>query len=123
MRRGFERGLNCSAAAALEFNFGLVDLDSVLESDAEIRHNTASRLIVGIGDQASGRVDVPGGVQQLASTSSQVIGKVHGQVETEHEVHQTNCDIGKVPRSRSWSNNSVVNTWRSRCIVTGWLLI
>ena len=28
-----ERGLNCSAAAVFEFDFGLVDLESVLESD------------------------------------------------------------------------------------------
>ena len=88
-------GLYCPAAAALEFGFGLVDLGSVLESDREVGHNTASSLTAGIGDQASGRVDVPGGVPQLASAASQVIGKVPGQVETEHEVHQTNCDIGK----------------------------
>ena len=87
--------LGCSAAAALECDFSLVNPESVLGSDGEVGHNTASSLTAGIGDQASGRVDVPGGVPQLASAASQVFGKVPGQFETEHEVHQTNCDIGK----------------------------
>ena len=75
-----------AAAAAFEFVFGLVDLEFVPESDREVGHNTASSLIVGIGDQASGRVDVPGGGSQPAAAASQVIGKVPGQFETEHEV-------------------------------------
>ena len=87
--------LGCSAAAALECDFCLVNPESVLGSDGEVGHNTASSLTAGMGDQASGRVDVPGGVPQLASISSQVFWKVLGQFETEHEVHQTNCDIGK----------------------------
>ena len=90
-----EELLQQAAAAAFEFVFGLVDLEFVPESDREVGHNTASNLIVGIGDQASGRVDVPGGVTQLASAASQVFGKVPGQFETEHEVHQTNCEIGE----------------------------
>ena len=84
-----------AAAAAFEFVFGLVDLKFVPESDREVGQYTASSLIVGIEDQASRRVDVPGGVTQLASAASQVFGKVPGQFETEHEVHQTNCEIGE----------------------------
>ena len=51
--------LNCSAAAALKFDCVLEDSKSVIESDGK----------VGIGDQASGRVDVPGVVSQLAAAS------------------------------------------------------
>ena len=64
--------LGCSAAAALECDFWSVNPESVLGSDGEVGHNTASSL-----------------------TASQVFGKVPGQFETEHEVHQTNWDIGK----------------------------
>ena len=46
--------LNCSAAAALEFDSGLVDLESVLESDGEVGHNTASRYR-GSGVRTGGR--------------------------------------------------------------------
>ena len=37
--------------------------------DWEVGHHTASCLAAGIGDQASGRVDVPGGVSQLAAAT------------------------------------------------------
>ena len=57
----------------------------------EVGHTTASGLTVGDGDQASGRVDVPGGGLQLSSAASQVFGKVPGHSETEHKVHQINC--------------------------------
>ena len=90
-----QRGLFCSAAAAFVFVFGLVDLDSVNESDGEVGHNTASSLIAGIGDQATRGVDVPGGVPQPAAAASQVIRKDHGQNETELEVHQINCEFGE----------------------------
>ena len=53
-----ERELSCSAAAALEFDFGLVDLDSVLESDGEVGHNTRQqpdRGYRGSGDRTGGR--------------------------------------------------------------------
>ena len=61
----------------------------------EVGHTTASSLTVGNGEQASGRVDVPGGGLQLSSAASQVFGKVPGHSETEHEVHQINCGIGE----------------------------
>ena len=44
-----------------------MDPKSELESDREVGQNTASSLTEGIGDQASGRVDVPGGVQPAAA--------------------------------------------------------
>ena len=53
-----ERELNCSAAAALEFDFGLVDLDSVLESDGEVwaqHRQQPDRGYRGSGDRTGGR--------------------------------------------------------------------
>ena len=43
-----------------------MDLEHPNEPYGEVGHNTASSLTEGIGDQASGRVDVPGGVQPAA---------------------------------------------------------
>ena len=45
----------------------LVDIEVFNEYYWEVGHNTASSLTEGIGDQASGRVDVPGGVPQPAA--------------------------------------------------------
>ena len=63
----------CGAAAAAatagalqEKHSFLVDLEFFNESYWEVGHNTASSLTEGIGDQASGWVDVPGGVSQPA---------------------------------------------------------
>ena len=63
-----ERGLNCSAAAACEFVFGLDDLEFVPGSDRDVGHNTASSLTEGFGDQASGRV------QQLCTSNLGTLG-------------------------------------------------
>ena len=71
----------------------LVGKEFVTVSEREVGHTTASSLTVGNGEQASGRVDVPGGGLQLSSAASQVFGKVPGHSETEHEVHQINCGI------------------------------
>ena len=56
-----------SAAAALKDDIVLIERNSVLDDDREVGHNAASCLTAGTGVQASGRVDVPGGVgsQQL----------------------------------------------------------
>ena len=58
--------------------FCLVGEEFVTVSYREVGHTTASGLTVGNGDQASGRVDVPGGGLQLSSAASQVFGKVPG---------------------------------------------
>ena len=81
--------------ALLAHYFCLVGEEFVTVSDREVGHTTARSLTVGNGDQASGRV--PGGGLQLSSADSQVFGKVPGQSETEHEVHQIKCgwDWGK----------------------------
>ena len=73
----------------------LVGKEFVTVSYREVGHTTASSLTVGNGEQASRRVDVPGGGLQLSSAASQVFGKVPGHSETEHEVHQINCGIGE----------------------------
>ena len=52
----------------------LVDLETFIGSDGEVGHNTASILTAGIGVQASGRVDVPGGVPQPAAASHERLG-------------------------------------------------
>ena len=83
----------------------LVGKEFVTVSYREVGHTTASSLTVGNGEQASGRVDVPGGGLQLSSAASQVFGKVPGHSETEHEVHQINCGIGENATFQSWSNN------------------
>ena len=77
---GFGR-CGSAAAAALQYIFTLEDRHSVLvdlehfnESDGEVGHNTASSLTEGIGDQASERVDVPGGVPQPAAALHERLG-------------------------------------------------
>ena len=55
-----------SVAAALD-----VDRNSMLDDDWEVVHNAASCLTAGTGVQASGRLDVPGGVPHLAAAPSQ----------------------------------------------------
>ena len=81
--------------ASVAHYFFLVGKEFVTMSYREVGHTTASSLTVGNGDQASGRVDVPGGGLQLSSAASQVFGKVPGHSETEHEVHQIKCGIGE----------------------------
>ena len=58
-----------SAAAALNYGVVPVERNSVLGDGWEVGHHTASSLTSGIGDQASGRVDVPGGVSKLAAAT------------------------------------------------------
>ena len=77
---GFGR-CGSAAAAALQYIFTsedrhsvLVDLEHFNESYGEVGHNTASSLTEGIGDQASGRVDVPGGVSQPAPALHERLG-------------------------------------------------
>ena len=59
-----------SAAAAMDGDFVFVEQFSVLDSDWEVGHNAARSLPVGTGVQASGRVDVPGGVLRHAAAHS-----------------------------------------------------
>ena len=63
-----------AAAGALQYIFTLEERHSFLEvlehfnePCGEVGHNIASSLTEGIGDQPSGRVDVPGGVQPAAA--------------------------------------------------------
>ena len=58
-------------------------------------------------------------IQQLRIRS---FGKILAKWKQSTRSTRQNVRRGKMPRSRSWSNNSVVNTWRSRCRVTGWLV-
>ena len=63
-----------AAAGALQYIFTseerhsfLEDLEHFNEPCGEVGHNITSSLTEGIGDQASGRVDVPGDVQHAAA--------------------------------------------------------
>ena len=58
-----------SAAAVLNCGVVLVERNSVLDDGWEVGHHTVSSLTAGIWDQASGRVDVPGGVSKFAAAT------------------------------------------------------
>ena len=58
----------------------------------KVGHNTASSLTEGIGDQASGRVDVPGGVPQPAAALHERLGHSEGQ-EKKILYQDENCEF------------------------------
>ena len=70
----------------------------MLGSDGEVGHNTASSLTAGIGDQASGRVDVPGGVPQPAAALHERLGHSGGQ-EKNFLYQDENCKFPVFLRS------------------------
>ena len=94
----------CAAAGALQCIFTLeerhsvlVDLEHFNEPYGEVGHNTGSGLTEGIGEQASGRVDVPGGVQPVAALHER-LGHSWGQEK--NFLHQDeNCKFPVFLRS------------------------
>ena len=94
-----------AAAGALHYIFTLeerhsfpVDLEHYIESYGEVGHNTASSLTAGIGDHASGRVDVSGGVPQPATALHERLGHSGGQ-ETNFVHQDENCKFPVFLRS------------------------
>ena len=97
-----------AAAGALQYIFTLEERHSFLEDlehfnepCGEVGHNIASSLTEGIGDQASGRVDVPGGVQPAAALHER-LGHSWGQEK--NFLHQDeNCKFPVFLRSLNGS--------------------
>ena len=103
MRHAFFRG--DAAAGALQYIFTLeerlsvpVDLEHFNAISGEVGHNIASSLTEGIGDQASGRVDVPGGVPQPVAALHERLGHSGGQ-ETNFLYQDENCKFPVFLRS------------------------